>query len=653
MKSRFGYRTPVPSISSQKAETKEFSFKDGWNTFKDNDDLKPTELRAAIDARFTKIGRYKTRRGTDRYSVPIGEAVNVQNTATTGASVATVDATHAVAQPLAVSSALRLTRIDVRMRSTSTSKGTVLVELWTNNAGKPGTLVGRSSIASADITSSFAYKPVYFMTAPLLSVATYHVVIRTQSQTAGAYEVSTTTAATTGLISADNGNTWSAAGTYSFNASVYTATDGGVKGLIRVYRPNGQKITVFAHGTTVYSVDDATGITTAVKTGLSASAAVYRFVMIQDALYWVNGYEKPYKWDFTTVTQLTNCPVIPNNIMEHLGLLMVTNDADPTAVNYSNFAAYDLWTSTDLIYMPAPKSADKVVGMAKLNGIAYFFSKRNKRQLMGQDNATFTDDDAPNQRGTFSQESLVYDADYIYHADDDGVWQFNGSDARNLAEDFLEDYLAIPDKSSIRLETFKNRLYIFYAPAGSADVSQCFVFNLLLNRPESLDKNTYIGSTFGRQSQDDLFIQGSNRVGALYYAEKTTNDYNNLGAPLEFELQTGYSHFERPASKKRVPKWRPVLAAANNDYSVSCGYSLDYSTQVNWTDVPLGGSGSRFNAGVTFGSGATFGGLGQIEPKLYVNGTFKRLQRRYKHVAAREPVEFDSESLTIETQRLI
>jgi hypothetical protein len=492
------------------------------------------------------------------------------------------------------------------------------------------------------------------VSAPLLSAAdVVHVLVRGQSSTVGNYEISSTTSGTAGLTSTDSGTSWTPA-TRDFNVKVYTTPDGGVKGMIRVYRPNGQAVTVFAAGSSVYQVDDATGTTTVVKSGLNASATAYRFRMIQDAVYWVNGLEKPYKWDFTTVTQITAAPFIPDEIEEHVGLLFISDSTDKSKYAWSNFGEYDKWTSTDFNYAPAPKSADGINAFAKLNGILYLFANRNKMQQMGQDNATFQTTEAPSQRGTFTQESLVYDANYIYHADDEGVWKFNGSEEINLAEPFLEDYLAIPNKETIQLDIFKNRLYIFHGPAGSADNSSCFVVNLLLNKYESLDKNTFIGRTFGRGTQDDMFLQGSNRVAALYYAELTTNDYCNLGDQMQYEIQTGYSHFDYPAALKRIPKWRPVFAAVTGDYSVQCGYATDLSSTATWFDLPLGGSGPRFNTGLLFDTGVRFGGTNIIEPSYpFVSGTFKRLQRRYQHVAAREPVEFDSEVLAIQTQRLI
>lgn len=655
VKSRLGYRTQVPAVTSNKQQTKQLSFKDAVNTYLDNDDLPATQLAAAYDARFTKIGRYKTRKGLDRYSVPIGEAVNVQQTSTTGAGTANLSATTVYAKKITMASGGRVTRIDVNIRTGTSPVGTVLVELYDDNSGVPGTLLGRGSIASSAITSSLTYQTVYVVQAPAVTTSqVVWVVIKGQIGATG-YVISTTTNATTGLSSSNSGTTWTAS-SVDYNVKLYTSTTGGVKGVYRSYRPNGTKVSTFWHGTNAYTVNDGTGATTSIKSGLSGSATVYRAQMVQDALYFVNGYEKPYKYDFSTVTQITSAPYTPSLIIEHKGLLFFNDVDDKTRIFFSNFALYDTYTSTDFIYVPAPKSYDGLTAFAKLNGVLYLFARRNKFQLYGSDNATFSLDEATSQRGTFSQESVVYDANYIYHADDDGVHQFNGTDDKNLAEPFLEDYLAIPDKTSIQLEVSNNRLYVFYTPAGGADNTECFVINLLLGgKYESLDKNTVVGRTFSRYAQDDIFIQASNRVGALYYGEQSTNDYNNLGDQLKFEIRTGYSHFDTPGQLKRIPKWRPTFESATRQYSIQAGYAKDYAANVDsYTDVPLTGSGWRYDTGVHYDTGRLYSSGSQaVEPKtLFIGGFFKRVQRRYWHTAAREPVVFDTEILSLETQRL-
>lgn len=653
MRSRFGYKSAIPNISTRKGNTKSATFKKGVKTYKENDDLTADELILATDARFVKIGRYKMRKGLDRYTIPLGEAVNVQQTSTTGATVASISGSDVVSQPLTTTSSARLTRIDVNIKTTASSSGTLLVELWTNNAGLPGTFITRSSIPSTAPTGTLGYVPCYFVDAPLLSNATtYHIVVKGQNSYVGTYQISATTNTTSGVRSTDAGATWIPA-SVSFNAKIYTSTDTPVLGVFRAFRPSGAKVTVFAAGTSVYSVNDGTGAITAIKTGLSASATRYRFRMIQDAIYWVNGYDKLYKWDFTTVTEITAVPFIPDELEEHVGLLFISDSSDKTKFAWSNFGEYDVWTSTDFTYAPAPKSADAINAFAKLNGVLYPFARRNKFQFMGQDNATFQLDEASSQRGTFSQESVVYDANFIYHADDDGVWQFNGSDELNLAEDFLEDYLAIPNKSTINLDIFNGRLYIFYAPEGSADNTECFVYNLQLGLYESKDLNTFIGRSFGRGSQDDTFIQASNRVAALYYAELSTNTYNNLGGQLEFELNTPFSPFDEPNALKRAPVWRPIFSAVTGRYSAQAGYSVDNSSDTTWFDIELSSGGLRYDTGLLYDSGLTYGTPGELAPTgLFVSGEFYRLQRKYKHVAANEPVEFDTEYLKVEVQRV-
>lgn len=658
VRSRLGYRTVIPTITTQKGQTQDLSFKDGVNTYKDNDDLKNTELLAAVDARMVRIGRYRTRRGLDRFTVPIGETSTASVTAVTGAGVFQITSTQAIAQKFTAAASKRLTRADVRIRSTTQSKGVLLVEAYADASGMPGALIARSSIRPADITSTFSYVPSYFVESPLLVNGTsYWLVTRAQNDQAGTYEVSTTNSAATALTSATNGAAWTPAA-FAANINVYTSNNGGVKGLFKAYRPNGQVRTLFAAGDTMYEAN-SDGTTTIIKSGLNPAATYYRFSMDQDTVRWVNGLEAPYKWDFTTVTQVTGVPVTPNNIMSHKGLVFYTNDADDTAANYSNFGLYDTFTATDLVYMPGPKNADGIRAMAPLNGVLYFFAKRNKLTLLGSSNDTFQQDEATSQRGTFSQESIVYDANYIYHADDEGVWQFNGSDEKNVAQDFLEEYKAITDKSSINLDVFGNRLYIWYAPAGASDNTECFVYNLTLGIYESKDKKTIVGRTFGRETQDDTFMQASNRVGAVYFAERSTNDYHNLGDQMQTSLETAFTHFDTPSQLKRIPKQRPQLPSVTGSYYVQAGYAKDFGQQVfvngdgTARQINVAGDGIRYNTGVKYDTGARYAGSRMITPKnLYIPGTFNRLQRIYRHIAAREPFEFDSEVLTVQIQRI-
>jgi hypothetical protein len=652
IKSRFGYRTRVPNITTNKAVTKPISFTDGLNTYKDNDDLKVSELPYATDARFSKIGRYKTRRGADRWSVPIGEAINVQQNSVAGASNQNFSVSILAAEKLTTTSAGRATRAAVNIQNANAATGVIFVELYSDDSDEPGDLLARSSIAVTDVGGSYAYEDAYFIEAPLLDNATpYWVLVKVQDSGSGNFEISTTTNTSNAATSTDSGATWTQQA-YSLNVKLYTSTDAGVKGLYKAYRPDGTKVTFMAHGTSVYTINDSTGVTTEIDSGLSSSATRYRFQMVQDAVYYVNGQAKPRKYDFSTVTELTDADWSASLILEHKGLLFFVDTTDKTRLFYTNFADFTTFTSTDFIYVPAPKSYDSIVCLMKLNGVLFPFSKRNKFMLLGSDNATFQLDEATSQKGTFSQESAVADANYIWFASDDGIYQFNGTSEKNIAEGILEDYLALPNKESICTELYNNRLYVFYTPVGGADNTRCFVYNILLDKWESQDLGTFVGRTFGRYAQEDIFLLGSNRVGAIYKGELSTNDYHNMGDILRFELRTGYSHFGNPATLKRIPEWRPGFSTGTRAYNVQCGYAVNFQDSATYQDISLGSGGLLYDDGNLYDTGLLYSGVGNIDPRLFIPGSYQRIQRRYKHHAAREPVEMLHEILAIESQRL-
>lgn len=657
LRSRFGHRTNIASVNTQKAQTKQLSYKDGVDSYTDNDDVKPTALVYATDARMVKKGRYKTRKGAERYSVPVGEAVSTSATSTSGASVQIVSASRALAEKITVGTAGAITKSEINIRTTATSSGVLLVEYYSDVSNAPGVLLCRSSIPSSAINSSFTYVPAYFIKAPAVTASqVVWLVIRGQSENTGSFEVSTTTNSTSGYYSSDNTayQTISA----SLNYKLYTSPANPVKGLYRAYRSNGLAKTLFVAHDSLYTVDDLTGATTVLHSTLPTNAVTIRFDMAQDTVYFTDGLNKPYKHDLATNTtsSVSTAPASALSLMEHKGVMFYINADDRSQVYYSNFGQYDVFTSTDFLTFGSPKSPYQLNAFAKLNGALYAFARKNKYVLLGDSNATWSIDEATDQGGTFSQESVAYTENYIFYANDDGIWQFNGTESRNIAEPFLNEYLEIPNKSnSIVLDVRQNRLYVFHTLAGDADNSACFVFNTLLNVYEGKDLGTYVGKTFARFAQDNVFLQGSNMTAAIYYGEPDTNDHTNLGDQLHFELRTAFSHFDSPAQNKRLPKWRPIFGSASGQYTVDVGYAVDGQSNIMWLDpVSLGRASNRYNTGLLYNSGLRYSvSGGQIEPLgLFVSGEFKRIQRIYRHIAAHEPVEMDSEVLTIQTQRL-
>jgi hypothetical protein len=654
-RSRVRRAVPVPNISTQKEQTKNIVLQKGIFTNIANDDMQQDYWRYATDTREVAIGRWETRLGNDFFSVPVGEAVNVQQTSTTGAADVSFSTTAYAATKLTATSTARLSAVEVNIKNNTSATGTVVVALYTDSSGTPGAEIARSTIDAASVASSYQYLKARFITCPDITNATsYWIVVFSQSGT-GSYKISSTTTASTAATSSDAGTSWTTH-TYALNAKLSTATSGGVKGVIRVKRPNGVFYTFFAHGSNLYSVNESTGVTTSVDSGLNSSATYCRFAFVSDTLFYATGLQKPRKYDFSTASEVTTAPEIVSDIVEHKGILFYLSAVDPTKMFYTNFAAYTTFTSTDFIYVPAPKTGDPGTAFAPLNGNLYIVTRNNKFILYGSENATFRLDEAPGQKGTFSQESVTYDSNYIYLATDDGIYRNNGAEEKNIATNILDEWTSLLIKSNTVLELHNNRLYVWFTPNGQSANTECWVYNILYEIWESKDLGAYVGQVYSRFEYEDKFLQGSNRIGMVMVGEGNGNDYANMGEPLTWELRTNYDPHGAPAQFKRIPTYRPHFDTQSGDYTVQVGYAKDYNNSPTYANVSLQGSGARFNTGETFNSGVTFGSASQVNPMdsgLTIPGEFRRLQLRYRHYAAREPVVFDGVVYNLELQRLI
>jgi hypothetical protein len=652
-RSRLRRRVFIPNISTQKSQTKDYEFKKGYNSNLSNDEVDIDQLRYVTDAREIEIGKWETRKGADFFSVPIGEAVNVEQTSTTGASSFDFATTAWFAKKIVATGDGRLTSIEARLKTTD-GTGTVVLALFTDDAGAPGDELMRTTIAASSVAGSYAYLKGRSITCPdITNATTYWVVGFVQQGGTGGYQISTTTNASTGLSSTNSGQTWEAAN-LDFNVKLSTATAGGVKGHIDVRKSDGTIFTFFAHGTILYKIDQVTGATTSVDSGISGSSTSVRFAFVNDVLYYATSYQKPRKYDFSAAAEVTGAPEFASDVIEYKGLVFYSSAVDPTKVFWSNFGAYETFTSTDFLNVPAPKTSDPITGFAKLNGVLYVTTYSNKYVLYGAQSATFRLEEAVGQQGAFPG-SIVYDHNYIFVANKDGIWQFNGAEEKNIAEDILAEWSDLLDKDNTVLHLFDNRLYAFTTSNGSARNNQCFVRNLLYGIWESLDLNMYVAGAFSR-SAGDRFLLASNLVGMVMLSEQSTNDYNNMGEPLTLELRTNYHHYDSPAQHKRAPVYRPHFDTVPGRYSVQVGYATDYSDAPTFADIPLAGTGPRFDEGYLFDDGNVFGGSAQVNPmddSVQIPGEWRRLQLRYMHYAAREPVSFDGHVLAIETQRLI
>ena len=326
-------------------------------------------------------------------------------------------------------------------------------------------------------------------------------------------------------------------------------------------------------------------------------------------------------------------------------------DTTPTVISSYDKFGVDFYQN-----FPAIKTGDPLTAMFNLAGVMYFQTRRNKYLMYSQSADSWSQQASNAQGGTFSQESVVCDLNYAYYANDNGIYIFDGSSEQSLTQNTIQNaYDAIPNKETIRLDLFKNRLYVFFSDNGT-ELNTCFVYNINLKVWESFDSNTYIGATSARQNASGRFLCGHSRIGLIMENEAEDGDYSSLGQPLAFNLETAYEPFGQTSCYKRITKWRPDFATTERDYTVECGYALDYTDQVKYAfSIELQRQAVTAIDGYIWDNPSDYGVPAvptrhTTTPK--VNGQFYRCQIRYQHIAAFEPVIFRSHTLTLQTQRI-
>lgn len=402
----------------------------------------------------------------------------------------------------------------------------------------------------------------------------------------------------------------------------------------------------------------------------------YGFAFAPEADFTTSATLNAYVVGSTTTTTITKSTLTPTStthpvtdlatddlILDDMGnygtvTSISGNNVTVTSISHAAEAinSYDGFDRDFRQNFPAIKTGDPLTAMFNLGGVIYFLTRRNKYFMFSQTADVWTQQASSAQHGTFSQESCVCDLNYAYYANDDGVYMFDGSSEASITQNTIQKtYDAIAGKDSITLELFNNRLYVFYSSQGNGNNDACLVYNINLRLWESFDTGLPISATAARQTASNRFICGSSRFGQLLSFEVPTSEYADLGAPIDFDLETAYLHFGTPSQLHRITKWRPEFSTTAEPYAVKCGYAVDftndvkYAYSINLKNQTVLDEHYVWDNPPDYGNIVTPTKLTTI-PKVY--GQFRRCQIRYQHHAAYEPINFKSHTLTVQTERI-
>lgn len=712
-------------MTTRKSEPITTNFAKGIYTYKPNDTMSQDEIRLAENARFDRVGEYKTRKGFkqfgrsdaesvyDKYYIAVGHGTLVGNWITRD-DPPTAKVTELTSFTTTATSSSRVYRVDVDMaKATEQTDAIPKITLKID-----GEVVDSAYIDPSDIVyGNPSFVSAYFNNAPDISEGqSIELSITIEKGDADDYDIvyvddhvlmaalkSCSSGGVSSVFEANIGGTRTVL--FVQNGSLYRLrSDNTTPALVRSLPSGAGKVRFSQNLNQIRYADGKEGPrlinptnwsdsaipTTDLKTGTNlnisvnnimngtADNIVYGAVDPDTEAVWTYPYGYTYAKApaFTTTATISGAvgttlsvnvsTISPSGIAvgdwitgQGTGTASVTSISGSTVnlkivdTTPQTISSYDKFSTDFYQNFPAIKTGDPLTAMFNLGGVLYFMTRRNKYMMFAQTAESWSQSACNAQSGTFSQESLVCDLNYAYYANDKGIYIFDGSSEASLTEKSIQNvYDAIPNKESIVLDLYDNRLFCFYSDDGTVN-NRCLVYNTNLRVWESFDSNTYVSATSARQNSSNRFLCGHSRIGLIMLADE--GNYADMGSPIAFNLETSYLHFGTTSQLKRITKWRPEFAAEQGDYNVECGYALDYTDQVHYAfsinlkrQIPV-------MTDYVWDNPSDYGvpAIPTVHTTIpQVNGEFYRCQIRYQHIAAFEPVIFRSHTLTIQTQRI-
>lgn len=587
----------------------------------------------------------QSRKGASFYTVPIGEALDVQNTTTTGQSNQEVSHLKREAQRFTPSVSKRLTKIDLLLKNND-SNDVIMVAVYTDASGNLGTQIALSSIQRQNVQDTYTYTTVRFPQAPLVSSSSnYWIVVYGQDESvANTYHLSRTTTGSNLMVSIDGGVTYTAT-TGSINYKIYQSDDAPVLWQYRYVKSDGTKQTLFAVGgasPAIYRVtNESTGATTSVVTGLSTSATRYRQAVVAGVLYIVNGYDPVIKWDGTTVTRLTHDSTIfpvPDNIILHRNRVFYYARNNPRSYFSELAPDYDTVNPENFFYVPDPTTPDPITGWIVFQDQLIIFKKESKWQLVGNDLASFVLNQAPGGfKGAVSQEAITGGESRIYFWNgDDGPNYYDGARDVAIGDNIQPEIKQITDPELIDTTLTDREWRIYYKRTGDDHHQRMFLFDIRY-REWFLDTDTFTRLPVVRTLEANELVEASSVVGALYLGEV---DYAQLGAPIDWKYWTNYKKYASGIAKDRVRTFRAIFEAPDKTNTVQVGKDADFDNDATMKNVLLQTSGIVYDGGETYNSPTAIYGLGTrvADPRVALSGRAKNTQYRFQKYGAYTPV---------------
>ncbi len=535
--------------------------------------------------------------------------------------------------------------LNLHIRKTSGYIESILVQIYTDSSGSPGTLIATSSVDSTLVGASQSVVLTRFMDAPAITTgqALWMVLQLVGSTTAKCYVGAT---ATSGGLTKDltvAGKPWVASGTrVVFTAPAYRS--GSILGAFRrnVVGETPSTIVATGYGDLIkFDNSSVNSVIYAYAPGFNLFSNKFHFVQEDNYTIFCNGSIQPSYYDGSTVTALTNAPAAAEHIFIWKSSLMarVGNRFSFTDV-LSTLANTNSWPAVNFFYPSTPEDPDKVYASIVFQDNLIMFTRRTKyvASMTGNDITTFSSREIKGTKGCLSQELVATDGDFIYFVATDGrMYRFNGVSDQLISDPVEPEITSVQDSSLYGyLHIYANQVRYYYAKSPSTEVSRMLLYDITYDE-WFLDTGRSVCRSIAYDLEDNRLVEFSGKTTAAYRGDQS--NYSDMGKPIDFKYWTNYKAYGSGAAKKRIRRFRPILQVSGRRFTMSIGKDSDFANRPDMRPYLVSGGGATFGDGSKFGDGTIFGGNTIVSNPAGMSGRAKHLQYRFEKNGVNTPVQ--------------
>lgn len=328
-----------------------------------------------------------------------------------------------------------------------------------------------------------------------------------------------------------------------------------------------------------------------------------------------------------------------------------TNPVDGTQIaTLASEQWYNSWRSVDYRYVPRPHNGSPIVSSIGFQNAITVFTQDKKYIIDGYDTGSYTMRESTGSKGAVGIRSVAVDENFVWFVGADGFYKYNGSSDEKISTPIQQIFDACPRKADIRPVVWKNQVRFYMASSGSPYNDICMIYDKDLEE-WMMDTESYVKGAIWLNDLNDSqdLLEVSSTVPQLFYADK---QYNNLGAPIDFEYRFNYDSMKSPGQKKRIKRFVPILQGVDTSFPLTIAMDKDFQDSPKIKTLLMTVNGSTLG-NFTLGDGTILGGDKSFKTQRQsYSGYANYWQFRLSRYAANNRIAFVGAQYTYKMKRL-